>query len=121
MNLTPNQLITVQSEIRCLTDEQAKYDAEWKGSKVRFVRAAQAAVRDHNTKVAAQSQSQIPQAEESAQPAEETARAAEEIQAAEEPVRAITTVAPEETAEPAEDFVAPDEIEIARKIGRAHV
>ena len=38
--MTTNELVTVQAEIKILSDEFDAYHADWKGAKVRFVKLA---------------------------------------------------------------------------------
>ena len=107
---TTEELVTIQTEIKKLSDAFDAYRTDWLGDKVRFVRLAD----NFTSNVAAPTQQEIPQAEASAQPTEEHASTTDENQAAEENVssrvddcipaaeeiaRASTSGAPEETEE----------------------
>ena len=121
--MTTEELVTIQTEIKKLSDDFDAYRSDWLGAKVRFVKLA----NNFTSKVAAPMQQEIPQAEASAQPTEEHAstaddnQAAEEneitraddcIPAAEEIARASTSVAPEENEEVrATASVVPEEIQ----------
>nr|XP_020193942.1 translation initiation factor IF-2-like [Aegilops tauschii subsp. strangulata] len=124
LNMTPEELVNMQKEIKGLSDEFDIYHVDWLSAKVRFVKLA----KNLKTNVAASLQ-QIPQAEASVQPAEETesaadenqaaektenTRAAEEIPAPEEHAKATTNVAPEEQPRPAETSGVPGETKNAR-------
>ena len=108
--MTTEELVTIQTEIKKLSDEFDAYHADWLGAKVHFVRLAD----NFTSTVAAQSQQEIPQTEASAPPTEEHASTADDFQAAEENVsfraddcipaadeiaRASTSGAPEENEE----------------------
>src|SRR3989337_1633438 len=110
VSMTTEELVTIQSEIKKLSDEFDVYRADWLGAKVRFVKLTD----KFTSNVAAPTQQENPQAEASAQPTEENAstandnQAAEETQstraddcipAAEEIARATTSVTPDETEE----------------------
>src|SRR3990170_4296883 len=126
VKMSPEELVTMQKEIKALSDEFDAYHADWLGAKVRFVRMA----KGFTPNVAASPQQEIPQAETSAQPTEEHAstadenqsveenestRADEEIPASEENARATSIVAPEEQARPVEaSATGPEETEHAR-------
>ncbi|KAI4978007.1 hypothetical protein ZWY2020_014561 [Hordeum vulgare] len=103
LTFSPEQLITMQTEIKNFTHEYNHYHADWKVAKVRFVNLATKAIIEQNTRVAAPSQPQITQARSSPQPAEEIIRAAKEIAAREETVWANSNVAPKEPARQAEE------------------
>ena len=66
LNLTPDQLVSIQKDIKGLSDEFDRYYADWKGAKVRFIKLANKAIKDHKSRVEARSQSQIPWASSSA-------------------------------------------------------
>ena len=122
VKMTPDELLTIQSEIKALSDDFNAYYADWQGAKVRFVK-----LTEKFTNVAAPLQQEIPQAEASAQQTEEHAsttdviqaaeenassRADDSIPAAEETARASTSGAPEENKEVrATALVAPEEIQ----------
>ena len=80
--MTPDELLTIQSEIKALSDDFNAYYADWLGAKVRFVKLAD----NFTSNVAAPTQQEVPQAEASAQPTEVHASTADENQAAEENV-----------------------------------
>ena len=82
--MTTEELVTIQTEIKKLSDEFDVYRADWLGAKVRFVKLTE----KFTPNVAAPSQPEIPQAEASAQPTEEHASTTDDIQAAEENVSA---------------------------------
>ena len=69
VKITTDELVTVQAEIKNLTDEFDVYHVDWKGAKVRFVKLA----KTFASNVATQTHIKIPQAEASAQPTEEHA------------------------------------------------
>ena len=62
LTLATEELVTVQREIRDLSDEFDKYHADWLGAKVRFVKMA----KGFTSNVAAPTQHESPQAEASA-------------------------------------------------------
>ncbi|KAI5008035.1 hypothetical protein ZWY2020_009083 [Hordeum vulgare] len=110
--MTPDQLLTTQTEIQNLSEEYNHFQADWKGAKVRFVDIATKLITDDNKQVAAKVQSQTSQAAYTVQlrddahddipHTDEPARAAEEIAGPEEPVTARTTASavPEKNAPP---------------------
>ena len=120
--MTTDELLTIQSEIKALSDDFNAYYADWQGAKVRFVK-----LTEKFTNVAAPSQQEIPQAEASTQQTEEHASTADDFQAADEnassraddsipaadeTARASTSGAPEENEEVrATASVAPEEIQ----------
>jgi hypothetical protein len=94
VKMSPEELVTMQAEIKALSDEFHAYRADWLGAKVRFVRMA----KGFTPNVAASSQPEIPQTGTSAQSAEEneSTRADEELPVSEENARATASVVPEE-------------------------
>ena len=123
VSMTTEELVTIQSEIKKLSDEFDVYRADWLGAKVRFVNLTE----KFTSNVVAPTQQENPQAEASAQPTEEHACTADDIQAAEETqstraddcipaaeeiLRAYTSGALEETEEVrATASVAPEKIQ----------
>ena len=108
--MTTEELVTIQSEIKKLSDEFDVYCADWLGAKVRFVKLTE----KFTPNVAAPMQQENPQVDASAQPTEEHASTANDNQAAEENAnsrvddcipaveeiaRATTSVVPEENEE----------------------
>ena len=78
--MTTEELVTIQTKIKKLSDDFDAYRADWLGDKVRFVRLA----NNFTSNVAAPTQQEVPQAEASARPTEEHASTADENQVAEE-------------------------------------
>ena len=74
VSMTTEELVTIQSEIKKLSDEFDVYRADWLGAKVRFVNLTE----KFTSNVAAPSQQENPQAEASAQPTEDHANTADE-------------------------------------------
>nr|XP_020176464.1 uncharacterized protein LOC109762057 [Aegilops tauschii subsp. strangulata] len=126
VNMTTDELIAIQTEIKGLSDEFNVYRTDWLGAKVRFFKL----VEGFTTSVAAPTQHESPQAEAFAQSTEEHACTADENQAADETAstradgsipaaneiaRATTSVASEEQSRPAEPSTAePEETEPTR-------
>ena len=75
INLSPDELVKLQGEIKTLSDEFDAYRVDWMGAKV---------TKGLSSRVAHQTHIEIPQAEASAQSIEGHASTAEEHQAAEE-------------------------------------
>ena len=65
--MTTKELVTIQTEIKKLSDDFDAYRADWLGAKVRFGKLAD----NFTSNVAAPTQQEIPQAEAFAQPTEE--------------------------------------------------
>ena len=82
VSMTTEELVTIQSEIKKLSDEFDVYCADWLRAKVRFVNLTE----KFTSNVAAPTQQEIPQAKASAQPTKENASTADDSQAAEENV-----------------------------------
>ena len=80
--MTTEELVTIQTEIKKLSDDFDAYHADWLGAKVRFVKLAD----NFTSNVAAPTQQEIPQGEASAQPTEENASTADDNRAAEDNV-----------------------------------
>ena len=110
--LTTEELVTIQSEIKKLSDEFDVYRAEWLGAKVRFVKLTE----KFTSNVAAPTQQENPQAEASAQPTEEHASTADDNQAAEdhESARADDSIPAAEDIARASTSGAPEESEQVR-------
>ena len=66
--------MTIQSEIKALSDEFDTYKANWLGAKVRFVKLA----KGLKPNVATEAQQEVPQGEASGQPIEEHASTTDE-------------------------------------------
>ncbi|KAI5006123.1 hypothetical protein ZWY2020_033366 [Hordeum vulgare] len=110
LTMTPNQLLTAQTEIKKLSEEYNRFNADMKGTKVRFVNVANRVITEHNKEVAANMQPQTPLAtyivelpddcDDKVSPTKEPARAAVEMIASEELVTASTTASatPKENA-----------------------
>ena len=72
--MTTEELVTIQTEIKKLSDDFDAYRTDWLGAKVHFVKLAD----NFTSNVAAPTQQEIPQAEASAQPTEENASTADD-------------------------------------------
>ena len=59
VNMSTEELVTLQTEIKALSDEFDAYRANWLGPKVRFVRLA----KGFKSSVTAEAQQEIPQGE----------------------------------------------------------
>jgi hypothetical protein len=113
VNMSPDELVNLQKEIKALSDKFDAYRADWLGAKVRFVKMA----KGFTPSVAASSQPKFPQTGTSVQSAEEndSTRADEEIPVSEENARATSNVAPEEQSRSVDaSATAPEESEQAR-------
>jgi hypothetical protein len=62
VKMSPDELVSMQTEIKALSDEFDAYRADWLGTKVRFFKM----VKKFTSNVAASSHQEIPQAETSA-------------------------------------------------------
>src|SRR4051812_26775289 len=80
--MTTEKLVTIQSEIKKLSDEFDVYRADWLGAKVIFVKLT----HKFTSNVSAPTQHENPQAEASAQPTKENASTADDNQVVEENV-----------------------------------
>ncbi|KAI5006122.1 hypothetical protein ZWY2020_033365 [Hordeum vulgare] len=118
LTMTPNQLLTAQTEIKKLSEEYNRFNAELKGTKVRFVNVANKVITEHNKQVAANMQPQNPQAnyivelpddsDDKVPPTNEPITGAEEMVASEELVTASTTA----SATPKENAPSPKSSEV---------
>ena len=74
VNMTTDELLKIQAEIKALSDDFNAYYADWQGAKLRFVNLTKKI-----TNVAAPSQQENLQAADSAQPVEEHASTADDF------------------------------------------
>lgn len=67
-SITPEKVISAQSEIKNLSEDYSRYHAYSKGAKVRFINVATKAITNHNTIVATPSQTLTTHDSSSARP-----------------------------------------------------
>ena len=78
VNMTTDELLKIQAEIKALSDDFNAYYADWKGAKVRFVNLT----KKFTSSAAPPVHIEVTPAEASAQPTEEHASTVDDNQAA---------------------------------------